>query len=54
MGGVADQQDDEYEYEELGIFRIGLGMENPLSERFNMRIEADLMGLRIHFEQRLR
>ena len=52
MGGVADQQHGEYEG--LGVFRIGLGMENSLSERSNMRIEADLMGLRIHFEQRLR
>ena len=51
MGGVADQQHGEYE--DLGVFRIGLGMENSLSERSNMRIEADLMGLRIHFEQRL-
>ena len=52
MGGVADQQHGEYE--DLGVFRIGLGMENPLSKRFNIRIEADLLGLRIHFEQRLR
>ena len=51
MGGVADQQHGEYEG--LGVLRIGLGMENSLSERSNMRIEADLMGLRIHFEQRL-
>ena len=41
--------------EDFGVYRIGLGMENPLSKRFNMRIEADLLtGLRIHFEQRFR
>ena len=52
IGGVADQQHGEDE--DLGVLRIGLGMENPLSERFNMRLEADLMGLRIHFERRIR
>ena len=53
MGGVADQQHGEYEG--LGVFRIGLGIENPLSKRFNIRIEAELLtGLRIYFEQRLR
>ena len=46
VGGVVN--------EDFGIYRIGLGMENPLSERFNMRLEADLMGLRIHFERRIR
>ncbi len=37
----------------LGIFRIGFGATNPISKRLNVRVEADLLGLRIYFERRI-
>ena len=50
VGGVVEQQYSEYE--DFGVFRIGFGLESPISNRFNLRIEAELTGLRVHFEQR--
>ncbi len=37
----------------LYIFRIGFGVTNPISKRLNVRVEADLLGLRIYFERRI-
>ena len=36
-----------------GLLRIGFGVESPISKRFNIRIEAELIGLRVHLEQRI-
>ena len=38
---------------DLNVLRLGLGVENPISKRFNARVEADLLGgLSVHFERR--
>ena len=38
---------------DLSVLRLGLGVENPISRRFNVRVEADLIGgLSVHFERR--
>ena len=38
---------------DLNVLRLGLGVENPISKRFNVRVEADLLGgLSVHFERR--
>ena len=35
------------------FYRIGLGVRNRLSKRFNVRVEADFIGLRIVLERRI-
>ena len=38
---------------DLNILRLGLGVENPISKRFNARVEADLLGgLSVYLERR--
>ena len=36
-----------------GLIRMGFGVEKPILKRFNVRIEAELIGLRVHLEQRI-
>ena len=53
--GLAPIKPQDAEDDNHGILRIGLGVEIPISKRFNIRIEADLLGgLKVDFERRLR
>ena len=40
----------------LAIYRMGFGIAMPVSERFNLRAEADILGagLLIYFESKIR
>ena len=45
----------EWEASCFSILRLGLGVESPISKRFNVRVEADLFGgINIHFERSIR
>ncbi len=52
-----DDNQGDYErshYRALVAPRIGFGVNRPLSKRYNIRIEAELIGVRVYFEHRLR
>ena len=53
LGRVWKPTDDPYSSEHLVVFRIGFGVKNPISKQFNVRVETDLIGLRIYFERRI-
>ena len=42
------------ELDRSGLLRLGLGMTGPISKKFNVRIEGELIGFRAYFEARLR
>ena len=54
-GGLSPIKPQDDEDDNPGILRIGLGVEIPVLKRFNIRLEADLLGgLKVDFERRLR
>ncbi len=58
VGGIVWSEprcDREWEASCPSILRLGLGVESPISKRFNVRVEADLFGgINIHFERSIR
>ena len=55
LGYVWKSTDDLYSSEHLGICRIGFGVKNSVSKKFNIRVEAYPIGfgLSIYFERRI-
>ena len=55
LGGVLWPTNSEEPDQVPSILRLGIGVGKPVSKRFNVRVEADLLGgINAHFEYSIR